>query len=61
MRGWNKEETDYNDLESLEKFICHRLLELNNEINSLYEKYNFNKIFQLVLSFLLTRTIYPIF
>ena len=24
---------------------------LNNEINSLYEKYNFNKIFQLVLSF----------
>ena len=51
MRGWNKKETDYNDFESLEKFICHRLFKLNNEINSLYEKYNFNKIFQLVLSF----------
>ena len=35
----------------LEKFICHRLFKLNNEINSLYEKYNFNKIFQLILSF----------
>ena len=51
MRGWNKKEIDYDDFESLEKFICHRLFKLNNEINLLYENYNFNKIFQLVLSF----------
>jgi isoleucyl-tRNA synthetase len=51
MRGWNRKSIDYNDFESLEKFICYRLWELNKEINLLYESYNFNKIFQLVLNF----------
>ena len=51
MRGWNRKLIDYNDFESLEKFICYRLYELNKEINLLYESYNFNKIFQLVLNF----------
>jgi isoleucyl-tRNA synthetase len=51
MRGWNRNSIDYNDFESLEKFICYRLYELNKEINLLYESYNFNKIFQLVLNF----------
>ena len=45
MKGWNNKEIDYNDFESLEKFICHRLHKLNKEINFLYENYNFNKIF----------------
>ena len=33
MKGWNNKEIDYNDFESLEKFICHRLHKLNKEIN----------------------------
>ena len=51
MNGWDPEEVDYKEFDNLEKFICNRLYQLDKEIKNLYEKYNFNKIFQLVLSF----------
>ena len=42
---------NYEILPELEKLILHKIFHLNYEINSFYDSFNFNKVFQLVLSF----------
>ena len=42
---------NYELLPELEKLILHKIFHLNYEINSFYDSFNFNKVFQLVLSF----------
>ena len=51
MKNWDGKETRYEEFDCLDKFICNRLFKLNNEINDLYDNYNFNKLFQIILSF----------
>ena len=38
-------------LPELEKLILHKIFHLNYEVNSFYDSFNFNKVFQLVLNF----------
>ncbi len=42
---------EHDSLPPLEKFIRHKLFNLNNEINNHYEQFNFYKAFQLILGF----------
>ena len=42
---------NYENIPDIEKFVLYRLYELNEEINRFYDEFNFNKIYQLTLSF----------
>ena len=46
-----KENIEYEALPEIEKLILHKIFHLNFQINSLYDSFSFNKVFQLILSF----------
>ena len=51
MKGFNKKIEDYKSFDNLDKFILYKLFCYNNEIEELYKNFNFNKAFQIILSF----------
>ena len=52
LQNWDKNKNvDHKNLPKLEQYICHRLFEINSKVNQYFEEFNFNKAFQLVLSF----------
>ena len=46
-----KENIEYEALPDIEKLILHKIFHLNFQINSFYDSFSFNKVFQLILSF----------
>ena len=52
LNGLNVDENiEYRVLPEIEKLILHKIFKLNTHINSLYDSFSFNKVFQNVLGF----------
>ncbi len=52
LNGWNtKNSIDYKKLPELEKYILHKLKKTDSEIEIFFNKFNFSKAFQSILSF----------
>ena len=52
LSGWKlKNRVPFEKLPELEKYVLHRLWNVNNEVKKMFNEFNFNKAFQIILNF----------